>query len=228
MKNLFFTLILLSIFLVDYLKAQSPAPPDKICFDYDKAGNRVAQNPAWFSHYDANNEPVYIPDCQASENVPSSFGVSIIRIKKMSELDELLPILTNVAWVINGPDLSVGVWTSGPILVANDPWIVSNPNGVYGIVIDLDPSVKSTKNRNDHDEVTASIVPNPTEGEFEVVQRGFDVDQAELYIIDSKGALLFQRDFVNGQVNISDYPSGTYLLIIKDALRSKSVRFIKK
>ena len=78
------------------------------------------------------------------------------------------------------------------------------------------------------EEIEAQIVPNPNDGQFEVIQKGFDLETTELYIIDNKGVVLFKRDFVNGQINISEYASGTYLLVIKDASRSKTIRFVRK
>ncbi len=228
MKNTVIILTFSFILSGSILNAQAPNPPDKICFNYDLAGNRIAQNPAWIDHYDVNNNPVYIPDCIATENTLSSFGVRIILIKSISQLESVTSSFTNISWILNASDAPVGVLT-GPTFPYDDPWIVLNPNSPIGVILDLTPVVKRTMNPDLLiEEIEAHIVPNPNDGQFEVIQKGFDLETTELYIIDNKGVILFKRDFVNGQINISEYASGTYLLVIKDASQSKTIRFVRK
>ena len=71
------------------------------------------------------------------------------------------------------------------------------------------------------------VYPNPSNGRFRVELKSNENDAlADAYVYDNKGVLLSIRKFTgNMDVDISDYPAGTYLLrIIKnDEVRSMVV-----
>ncbi len=73
MKKLTLIIIVLLSLSMSIIKAQAPNPPYKICFDYDVAGNRIAQKPAWlgrFSPLPPDPNAYFDPDCQC--NVPEN------------------------------------------------------------------------------------------------------------------------------------------------------------
>jgi hypothetical protein len=228
MKKLILPFIMLNLYFgFNQLSAQAPNPPDKICFNYDLAGNRIAQNPAWFSHFDANNQPVYNPDCTPTENTISTFGGKIILIKNVADLD-IITSWSNVRWVLNVNEVPIGIIKTTPVLSPTSFWVVNNPHDDYAVVLDLQNIVKGTDLKNPIAPIDAFIVPNPNLGQFKLEQSGFETNKTEVLIFDTKGALMMKRDYVNGFFNISEYSTGNYLLIIKDSQNSKVVRFTKE
>lgn len=220
------TLALITLFLtLVQVTAQSP---DKICFDYDAAGNRIAQKPAILDVNSGN----YNPDCSPSVSQgPSGFGIGIIKISHIGQLDEILAVLTDVRWVLPIGDVPISV-LSGVTSVYSWPsnYVSLNPNLPYAIVIDeqLPPVAPPFAPPPPSQNLEVSLVPNPTDGRFTVVQSGFDPEKSEIYIVNMQGVILFQREFVNGEINISEYAGGEYILRLQDDKNSKTVRFVKK
>jgi hypothetical protein len=227
MKKTFFIITYLFIANIFYSQSPPTSDPDKICFNYDLAGNRIAQNPAWMTGYNTNNEPVYNPDCTPTENTKSTFGGKIIYVKNIVDID-IITALPNKSWVLNVTDVPIGIYTGVPVLTPTSWWVVNNPNDNYAVILDLQNVVKGTDVKNPLGDLDAYIVPNPNLGQFKLEQSGFDTDKAEVLIFDTKGALLMKRDYINGFFNISEYSTGNYLLIIKDTQNSKVVRFTKE
>ena len=78
---------------------------------------------------------------------------------------------------------------------------------------------------NENDDIV--VYPNPSNGRFRVELKSYGNDAlAEAYVYDNKGILLNVRKITGKEeVDISDYPAGTYLLrvIANDEVRSMVV-----
>jgi hypothetical protein len=75
--------------------------------------------------------------------------------------------------------------------------------------------------------IEVSITPNPNEGEFKVIHKGFDEENTFIYIYDTNGKILYKRPYLDGVVNVSEFVKGVYNLILKDKNNMLSTRFIK-
>jgi len=237
MKNYIMPLRIFSISLIMlyslFIKAQAPNPPDKICFNYDIAGNRIAQNPAWIT------VPI---DCICNDpnTTLSRFDkINIIRITRLSDLNLATGFYTDIRWVLDIKDIPIGVLTDhGTISSPNFGEVSNAPNLPVGIILDLESPIQGrsiqypTSPQKGVLPITSplnlKIVPNPTEGVFQLITEGFDLDQSSIIIIDEKGSELFHREYINGWVNISEFSNGNYMLILKDSKNTKTARFIKK
>lgn len=169
--------------------------PNKLCYDYDKAGNRVGQNPSWIL-------PEYSPELTCTPNDPEStitmFGTVF-----------LYPPITGEN---NNPSSwPIGVWT-------DNGSVTNNPPGNRSIAQQGNTAVS----------ITIHIIPNPNIGQFRVAQRGFDIDNSRIFIYNSSGQLIFDREYVNGDVNISELPVGVYILKLVDFFNERSVKFEKR
>jgi hypothetical protein len=223
------TLTLITLFLaLIQVHAQSP---DKICFDYDAGGNRIAQKPAVLVWDQASQSHIYSPDCTPSVfNGSGKFGVNIIKISHIGLLEELYPWLTDIRWVMPLGDVPIKAWEGVSVYTPASDFVIANPHLPYAIVYDdlILPPAAPPMQQAPPQPLEVSLVPNPTDGRFTVVQSGFDPDKSEIYIVNMQGAVLFKREFVNGEINISEYSGGEYLLILQDDKNSKTVRFVKK
>ena len=72
-----------------------------------------------------------------------------------------------------------------------------------------------------------SVVPNPVYGQFKLEQVGFDKETATIYIYDNKGGLLYERNYDDGDVNISGFAQGSYIIVLKDKDYQKATRIQK-
>ncbi|MFN5849371.1 MAG: hypothetical protein ACK43K_12825, partial [Chitinophagales bacterium] len=134
--------------------------PYKICFDYDVAGNRIAQKPAWlgrFSPLPPDPNAYFDPDCQCNvpENTKSNFGNKVISIKKWSDLnwviDQISVVNADISWVLPHKKVPIGVWTGTPVL---SPELVGSDfvltGGVsYGLVVLEDDEFSTGKEKED-------------------------------------------------------------------------------
>lgn len=237
MKNLTLLLSVLMMFSMTLLKAQ--APPYKICFDYDVAGNRIAQKPAWlgqFSPMPPDPGAYFDPDCQCNdpENTKSDFGNKVIRIRHWSDLNWLIERISvvnaDISWVLPYKKVPIGVWEGKPVL---SPELVGSDfvltGGVsYGVVVMEDDVFSTGKDKDDVKKYDATIIPNPNNGKFKIAQFGFELDKTKISIMNSQGALLFNRDFVDGNVSVGEFANGLYILILSDGVNTKSMKFVKE
>ena len=225
MKKILILLALLQISIQSF--SQAPSPPHKICYSYDVAGNRVKQDPGWLVNL---SHPDYGLNCSAVEDLVANYGINIIKISHISQLEELHGALTDIRWVLPIGDVPISV-LSGVTSVYTWPsnYVSLNPNLPYAVIWEsLPPAAPPIPPASPPQQIEVNIVPNPTEGRFKVDQLGFNIDKAEILIVSMQGAILFKREFVSGEVNVSEYPSGEYLLILRDEINSKTVRFMKK
>lgn len=255
MKQLLILVLSLQFFVAK-LYAQGPNPndvPNKICYDYDVAGNRIAQKGAWMlpeygrkeDEMNPNSPIVDYRTCTCNPDIKSGpFVDKIIRIKDLNWLSDIRRRFTNVVYVLDVADfprdfignVDIATPTSGEDVI---PFL---PDDVVGVVIDINDvlgrsgSLDRIGRRMVQNKETATVVdgleltiaPNPTEGKFQVMQKGFNPTESTLYIYDQKAQLLFERDFIEGFVNIAEYSAGIYTLVLKDNKNYKTVRFIKK
>ena len=193
------------IFYSSLAYSQAPNPPEELCYNYDRAGNRFQQNPAWISI------PIPItctpndPDNAARPN----FGFMYAYPPQTEE--NLFPNLPNTPW---------NVGDNGHV---NGPF--SNPNGdpVYALAAPSSLVFKDPPKNSSF----ISIIPNPNVGQFSVYEEGFNSEGKMIYILDNKGVLLFEREYVDGYVGIGEFAAGEYILILKDKDRQMSVKFVK-
>jgi hypothetical protein len=170
--------------------------PNKLCYDYDRAGNRVEQNPAWIC-------PEYSPEIKCTSNDPETYITSFGRTF-------LYPPLGGEP---SNPNTggSVSVWTSTGSVTSGG----SNNRSI---------AEKATEKPS----ITIHIIPNPNIGQFKVAQQGFDIDNSRIFIFNAHGVLVFDREYVSGEVNVSDLPVGVYHLKLVDFFNEQSVKFEKK
>jgi hypothetical protein len=204
-----------------------PNPPQSICYDYDKAGNRIAQTPEWIS-LDPNiasilctpNNPetylkprrIFIFDYRNRILYPDEIYIISVKVKKT-------PIYAMAREV---PQLL----SEGGQIVELDYPILNTVTENDEVYYTTDEDLKSTQKQIDLTEI--SIVPNPNIGKFRIEQKGFDTDYTEITIMDTKGRILFIRDFINGEVNVGEFAAGVYILSLKDRTHQRSVRFEKR
>ncbi|MCE2962650.1 MAG: hypothetical protein ACK43K_11140 [Chitinophagales bacterium] len=194
------TLSLITLFLaLSQVIAQSP---DKICFDYDAAGNRIAQKPAVIDQNTGN----YNPDCTPSEGSYWGSGIGIIKISHIGQLEELIGRLTDIRWVLPIDNVPISTWSTSPVYTPLSDFVLLNPHSPYAIVFEsaLPPAAPPFTSAPPQVEPNVSIVPNPNEGQFKLEPTGFDPDRSEIFIINMQGVVLFKRDYVNGEINISE------------------------
>lgn len=250
MKQLLILVLSLQFFVAN-LYAQGPTPndvPNKICYDYDVAGNRIAQRGAWMlPEYGKikNGNIVDYQDCNCNADIKSGpFVGKIIRIKDLNWLSDIRRRFVNIVFILDVADfprdfignVDIATPTSGDDVI---PFL---PDDVVGVVIDINDvlgrsgSLDRIGRRMVQNKETATVVdgleltiaPNPTEGKFQVMQKGFNPAESTIYIYDQKAQLLFERDYIEGFVNIAEYSAGIYTLVLKDKKNYKTVRFIKK
>lgn len=65
------------------------------------------------------------------------------------------------------------------------------------------------------------LVPNPTTGLFRLESAGVP-ENAQLLILDMAGKVLISRQFGDGQIDLSAFPPGTYIVNLKYADIRKS------
>ena len=216
-------------------QCQSQADPDKICYDYDKAGNRIAQNSAWLNP--GGGHPDYLPDCTPNnpdEYIKNTWRVYIVRILNV---DDQLPYLVDrigrpvpLVTTVESADLVTKV--NATFIDINDP-ILTNTNHnifVYGELSPLLPPLPpppSLARNQTSESPQLSIVPNPNLGHFKLEQTGFDIASSVIFIYDNNGRILFQRSYDTGEVSIGEFSSGKYILVLKDKVQQKSIRFEK-
>jgi Secretion system C-terminal sorting domain len=70
------------------------------------------------------------------------------------------------------------------------------------------------------------IVPNPNNGVFIISTEGIPHD-AKVTIIDIAGSILVQGLFGDGYFNISDYPTGTYMVCVTHGITRSTMLFEK-
>jgi hypothetical protein len=247
MKQLLILVLSLQFFVAK-MYSQGPNPndiPNKICYDYDVAGNRIAQRGAWvLPEYGKikNGNIVDYQDCNCNADIKSGpFVGKIIRIKDLNWLSDIRRRFINISFVVDVADfprdfignVDIATPTSG------EDVIPFSPDDVVGVVIDINDvlgktgqigrrMVANTEATTKVDILELSIAPNPTEGKFQVIQKGFNPAESTIYIYDQKAQLLFERDYIEGYVNIAEYSAGIYTLVLKDKKNYKTVRFIKK
>jgi hypothetical protein len=222
MKKSFIILSLFVFLYANFIQGQAPNPPDKICFDYDIAGNRIAQKPAWIT----------IPiDCQCNNPMQtiSKFDIELIRIKDINILGEAINKIRDIRWIIRIEDYPIVPFEKRSINELVNLSKINNEKA-YGLILDFeeDETIIEKSAFEVKPLLELSIFPNPTEGQFEVLHKGFDEAKSELLIFDSKGSIMMQRALETGQVNVSEYPSGNYILILKDEKNTRSIRFVKQ
>ena len=82
MKKILILLAMLQISIQSF--SQAPSPPHKICYSYDVAGNRVKQDPGWLVNL---SHPDYGLNCSAVEDLVANYGINIIKISHISQLE---------------------------------------------------------------------------------------------------------------------------------------------
>jgi hypothetical protein len=253
MKQLLILVLSLQFFVANLYAQVLPTPtdvPNKICYDYDVAGNRIAQKGAWvLPEYgiidNITGDFVDFKKCTCNLDIKSGPFVSkIIRIKDLNWLSDIRRRFVNIVFILDVADfprdfignVDIATPTSGDDVI---PFL---PDDVVGVVIDINDvlgrsgSLDRIGRRTVQNKETASVVdgleltiaPNPTEGKFQVMQKGFNPAESTIYIYDQKAQLLFERDYIEGYVNIAEYSAGIYTLVLKDKKNYKTVRFIKK
>jgi hypothetical protein len=245
--------------MVAGLWAQTPPttlPPNKVCYGYDAAGNRIGQTPNWIEPYLGISNPVcYLPP---EMTIPKFFGPVFI-IKDLGWLVDIAKDF-QIEWVVEVPNLpkdltSVKNWiawgnptqeNAGGISVVNDfinsgitnVGVVYDPKGIYDVEFKtFDPNFVERKTIQESADarqinmptpaVELLIVPNPTYGQFDLKAIGFNLEHTQVLILNSLGQVVMQRTYENGAFNISELLSGTYMLIASDGKIKKNISFIK-
>ena len=200
---------------------QFPNPPDKLCYDYDRSGNRTKQKPAWVNA----NPPI---DC--TPNNPDGAIMNDVRIW-IVYLDGIFRLEGLAYWgiypvaVIAESEVNrVYSNAAPPISVnGNQQFYPDARDIVYAVLV---PSLRGTP-IDSGKKLEISVVPNPVYGQFKLEQDGFDKETATIYIYDNKGVLLFERNYDDGEVNISGFAQGSYIIVLKDKDYQKATRIQK-
>ena len=192
----------------------APNPPNKLCYNYDKSGNRIGQVPSWLD----DEFPFYCPKVECTPNDPD-YNHSIFRGRYF---------YPPWSW-LEGSNISADgtiQWSPGPGWVVY-PWADDGST----VVRASDVRARGVQQIEDTPTLNTSIfqiIPNPNVGQFRIEQTGFDTEKAIIKIYDNKSRLLFNREYINGEVNISEFAPGSYLLYLSEGVLQKSAWFIKK
>lgn len=194
-----YLLFLLLTFFARNLAAQLPNPPDKLCYDYDKAGNRTRQKPAWVNA----NPPIDCTPNNPDNQVLYDVRIWIVNLSGISELQNLASWGIYPVAVITESESNVFYQNETPPIPVsgNQQFYPDQRDIVYAI---LSPSLKGATT-DTFTNIKISIVPNPVYGQFRIEQEGFDIETTNIYIYDNKGGLLFERNYDEGIVNISEF-----------------------
>jgi hypothetical protein len=192
----------------------APNPPNKLCYNYDKCGNRIGQVPSWLDVF----PEYYCPEITCTPNDPD-YNQSIFRGRYF---------YPPWSW-LEGSNISADgttLWSPGPGWILY-PWADDGSTVVRGSDVQArgGQEVEDTPN---YVTTVFNIVPNPNVGQFRIEQTGFDEEKSIIKIYDNKSRLVYTREYINGEVNISEFSAGTYLLYLSDGIVQKSVWFIKK
>jgi hypothetical protein len=229
MKKMFlkFLFVIFSFQLI----AQAPNSPDKICFNYDRAGNRIAQSPAWLNAL----PPI---DCQCNDP-DNAGGLGRWWYIDIDNVDLISTYVDDIKRVLGSSnEISIGVINKNDFNVTEStftmPSLLQNSlRNQDNFIFILSPTPKDTKITKgniivqDDLAIEVSITPNPNEGEFKVIHKGFDEENTFIYIYDTNGKILYKRPYLDGVVNVSEFVKGVYNLILKDKNNMLSTRFIK-
>lgn len=212
--------------------------PNKICYDYDAAGNRIAQNPAWASQVSATG---YHPDCNCNDpdQYQSDFGIKTFKLNKWEELDWVLRFIWqfNPKWLVSWdsdldnppkearPDIPlIGSTIDGSEELLRQTSTDETIQAVRFIILNTEKRSEA----NPAPSYSAQLVPNPTEnGKFQIVQKGFQTEQAKIIITDCRGLVLMAREYIDGYVHIGEHADGTYHVVLTDGIHTEMMRLIK-
>jgi hypothetical protein len=230
MKALLFLLSICLVIMTSHAQVGAPNPPSSVCYNYDKAGNRISQTPEWIS-LDPN-----VASILCTPNNPEfHWKPRRIFLVEFSEEDfriRYTPFDSRV-WVMTDKKPAYAMAREVPPLVSSGAMQVKVTDPILD---DLTPQdvvyytadfLKNTGGKLE-DPSELSIVPNPNIGKFRIIQKGFDVDWTQITIVDASGRVLFVRDFINGEVNVGEFAPGVYILVLKDRTHQSSVRFEKR
>lgn len=198
--------------------APNPAvdKPNKLCYNYDRAGNRIGQVAAWIN-------PDYNPEITCTPNVPEYSNSNFGGIYMYPPLgDEVYTYFGSRFYGFYGWN-----WLNDGRII--HPWVVYDEGGGGNAQSMARPQGQEKENQIQivKKEISIQIVPNPNVGAFEVIQTGFDPSKAFITITDTKGLVLYDREYYNGSVNISEFSPGVYILVLRDNVYKKSVQFLK-
>ena len=69
------------------------------------------------------------------------------------------------------------------------------------------------------------VFPNPSPGIFNIRMDGIK-PSAQVLLYDSKGSLVMQRSFNDGQFDVNELPNGTYIVLLRNGEQLKSTQLI--
>lgn len=84
------------------------------------------------------------------------------------------------------------------------------------------------------DNMDINIYPNPTEGKFNIEAEVEGVNELEVSVFDLKGSEILKRTLSNDsgayetELDITEYPSGTYFLVLRNENRTFTEKIVKK
>ncbi len=136
-------------------------------------------------------------------------------------------------WYKDGLAIPGAITNSFTTRQAGKYYVKAEEKGCYTISDAVTVSVITASEPNETDELNLKVFPNPSDGNFVLEFTLIDNKPAELNIFDIGGKIIWQK-IVKGrgkhieQVNLSEYPTGTYLLVLQKAQLKKTIKLEKQ